>query len=219
MSKIIESLLTKLTAMKMSKLLRKIEFSKIAKNVGRVMPPVAYFLMLLNWYVWKGQGRQKKNIHELAPAIEWLKRFIIPCFTSFFLYIGGRYYVDDFAYFMGDFIRSAYPSILGFAIGLYALVVSSGKYSELLNNDETKLRARLVSIDLVYPIFITLSVSVINYLIRIDEGQVSARYLGELSGMDVLGVLNVYSVMLIYEMVMVVYMDSIRVSPGKSNID
>ena len=199
----------------MSKKAKRFEFSKVASAIGRLMPPVAYFLMLLNWYAWKGLGKQKKNIYELAPLVGWWKRIVIPCIMSAVLYFGGRYYIDDFAFRMGDFVRSAYPSILGFAIGLYALVVSSEKYGNMLRDARTKGRARLISVDLAYPIFIALTVTVLNYLVKIDKGIVSGRFFYQLVGLDIVGVLNIYSLLLIYEMVMVVYMDSSRSLPSR----
>ena len=97
-------------------------------------------------------------------------------------------------------IENAYPSILGFAIGLYAIVFSSEKF-EMLNDDvETRGKAFLISVDMAFPLMVMLTAFIINYLVVSGDG----------AGLWYFGVFNVYSFFVLYDMLAAVYSGSLR---------
>lgn len=177
----------------------KVLAKKAYSFVGRLITPVSYLFILANRFAWEGD--HTKEFTSTAPAKQWLKRIFLPLLMSAILYAGGNYYIKDFGGSLSELIRNSYPSVLGFAIGLFALVVSSDKFENMKSGDGGLKRARLLSVDMAYPLHILFTVMIANYLI---PGDVNS-YKGE-----VLGVFNIYSIILIYDMIAVVYMYSIK---------
>lgn len=168
-------------------------WSFIFSICGRLLPPVAYFFLLVNQYLW--QGEDKNEFYKAAPFKRFFKKICIPIFSSYVLFIGGGYYIKNFDFALSEMIRVSYPSVLGFAIGLFALVVSSEKFEKIKSSSITK--ARHIAIDMAYPLYVIFSVLVANYLLSYEKSDDFPVFLA---------VVNVYSILLIYDMVAAVYM-------------
>ncbi|WP_156085496.1 hypothetical protein [Billgrantia saliphila] len=167
-------------------------FVKKILSLGKFFPPFFYLLVLVNAYVWEGK---EKNLLTLAPMRSWGRRVIFPLVVSFFTafaffwFFSERFYLDSVEY-----VKSAYPSILGFVIGLFALAVTSRAYEDVAKKSVAK--AKMISIDLAYPLFIIFVTMVLSFLYN------PCGFLGRVWHLAFI----VYSTFLIFDVIAAVYM-------------
>ncbi|MBY5985707.1 hypothetical protein KUW18_16565 [Halomonas sp. DP5Y7-2] len=170
----------------------------ICRYIFRIFAPIYYFFVILNKYAWGEELGKSERV--IAPFCLWGRRLLLPLFGSFVFYLLGSFFLSDFDSNLSRMIENAYPSILGFAIGLYAIVFSSEKF-EMLNDDvETRGKAFLISVDMAFPLMVMLTAFIINYLVVSGDG----------AGLWYFGVFNVYSFFVLYDMLAAVYSGSLR---------
>ncbi|WP_161796809.1 hypothetical protein [Halomonas sp. HG01] len=171
-------------------------WDKLSSGIAKIIPPVAYLFILMNRYAWGDKIGHSFN--QTAPAKLWFIRIILPVAVSVFFYWGLGDQYSEFGVKLSEMVKTAYPSVLGFAIGLYAIVMASDKFETLKKEDGRKGRALLIAVDMAYPLFVVFTVMIINYVLPDD------------CFLFWMGVANIYSVFLIYDILAAVYIHSIR---------
>ena len=125
----------------------------------RKWPVVGAMFLIMNAYAFKGDPRY---VSQLAPWVEWKKhvvpKAVISMIVSFFLTISSSLSnVDASQSSVVESIISIFPSLLGFGIGVFALifVLPSGLIEKLEQRKEAAgFDARILPPDMAYPLLV-----------------------------------------------------------------
>lgn len=168
-----------------------IRLKNIKSKLLRFISPIYYLYMLTNLYVW-GDDVNGSPFRP-APFNKWFLRIGIPLIVSFLLELILIKYITNVSDKLNDFIVGAYPSLLGFSIGLYALALTSSTYEDLKKNDLAT--AKLIAIDLAYPLYIFFITLIAHHLLS-GTNQVVCF---------LLTMLSIYSMLLYFDIITAVY--------------
>lgn len=170
--------------------------SNFTDKLCAIFPPFYYLYFITNRYVWSDQYSGEEKI---APVGLWASRVAMPLLGSTALFYTGNHFYDLFYDKMSSLIVEAYPSILGFAIGLYGIVISTSSFERMKNDIKEKGRLMQLSADMAYPLITMLSALILNSIFVLSD---SKEYFA-------IGVFNVYSLFVLYDMIAAVYVRSL----------
>ncbi|REL27352.1 hypothetical protein DXX93_12775 [Thalassotalea euphylliae] len=164
------------------------------------LPILGKYLKVTNAYAFKGDPRYSK---QFAPYQLWSKRVFPAWRNSFILSFVILYIVEltnNKNYDPGEYIVGAVPDLLGFAIGVFALifVLPSGLKDFIKKRGGKKFPIEEIPADVAYPLMglvLALAGSFFLELVN-DENKVALFFET---------VLVIYSIEMIIEMVMFIY--------------
>jgi hypothetical protein len=165
------------------------------------LPLLGSFIKILNAYAYKGNGSYTKRLAPLDlwkirvfPA--WINSLVISLIISFIVI-----YFDVKDYDPGSYITGSVPDLLGFAIGVFALifVLPNGLKEFILKKGGDKFPIEEIPADIAYPLMgLMFTLIGCSLLELIDDGHYISIYLET--------TLLFFSFEMIIEMIMFIYL-------------
>lgn len=122
------------------------------KSIYKI-PFLGVYLKYLNAFAYKGNA---KYLSQIAPLELWRKRVFPPLrnslVISFFISIYICFYDID-NYDPGEYILGAVPDLLGFAIGVFALIFAiPNKFLDFIRNRKGNFKPKEIPANVSYPL-------------------------------------------------------------------
>jgi hypothetical protein len=178
-------------------------------NAYRI-PILGYFIKYLNAYAYKGNA---KYLKEIAPFANWKTRVAPPLITSVILsliiawWVG---YTNLEGFDPGEYVLGAVPDLLGFAIGVFALIfVLPSSFLSTLIKSKLSFKPIEIPINVAYPLIMLVYGLFFSFILQLfNNDSFVVRFLETF--------IFIYSFEMILELVRFIYLMS-RVSLDKQS--
>lgn len=177
------------------------------KNIYSLMiklPLIGRVIQAANAYASDGSISSNKNF---VPLRMYSKIFISAIPSILITLIITTLFPDKISDFkVGDFIKSSYPSILGFAIGVYALFfVIPRALVELIEKNRKKLKfgPEIIPSEMFYPLVVLTFTLILSFLLTPVEDSIFVLVIEIF--------LAIYGFTLIFDLLATIYLSSLTI--------